>query len=245
MTFCVGMRLKEGIIGLADNLIITGNEAIRAKKVTSHKAGDNSFFLMTSGLRSARDKTITYLDEALEHTEEPLDRLYKAVNLFSKQLRRVKEEDGEALSDSGFPFNMYSIIGGQFENDPEPQLFLVYPQGNWINVGITSPYVIIGESKYGKPIIKRTLTYDTNLDTALRIAYLAFDSSRINAIDVDFPIDVIVYRANSFCLEQYSFTENELADISEWWQERLRKSAEEMPAEWVKKVLNGSPKSAP
>ncbi len=245
MTFCVGMRLKEGIIGLADNLIITGNEAIRAKKVTSHRAGDNSFFLMTSGLRSARDKAITYLDEALEHTEEPLDRLYKAVNLFSKQLRRVKEEDGEALSDSGFPFNMYSIIGGQFENDPEPQLFLVYPQGNWINVGITSPYVIIGESKYGKPIIKRTLTYDTNLDTALRIAYLAFDSSRINAIDVDFPIDVIVYRANSFCLEQYSFTENELADISEWWQERLRKSAEEMPAEWVKKVLNGSPKSAP
>ena len=135
--------------------------------------------------------------------EEPLDRIYKAVNLFSKQLRKVKEEDGEALSESGFTFNMYSIIGGQFEDDPEPQLFLVYPQGNWINVGTTSPYVIIGESKYGKPIIKRTLTYDTSLDTALRIAYLAFDSSRINAIDVDFPIDVIVYRTNSFYLEQY------------------------------------------
>ena len=244
MTFCVGMRLKEGIIGLADNLIITGNEAIRAKKVTTHKAGDNSFFLMTSGLRSARDKTITYLDEALDHSQESLDRLYKAVNIFSRELRRVKEEDGEALSESGFAFNMYSIIGGQFENDPEPQLFLVYPQGNWINVGTTSPYVIIGESKYGKPIIKRTLTYDTSLDVALRIAYLAFDSSRINAIDVDFPIDIIVYRSNSFSLEQYRFNENELADISDWWQERLRKSAEEMPAEWVRKILNRSPKSA-
>ncbi len=244
MTFCVGMRLKEGIIGLADNLIITGNEAIRAKKVTTHTAGDNSFFLMTSGLRSARDKTITYLDEALEHSQESLDRLYKAVNLFSRELRRVKKEDGEALSESGFPFNIYSIIGGQFENDPEPQLFLVYPQGNWINVGTTSPYVIIGESKYGKPIIKRTLTYDTSLDVALRIAYLAFDSSRINAIDVDFPIDLIIYRNNSFSLEQYRFNENELADISDWWQERLRKSAEEMPAEWVRKILNRSPKSA-
>lgn len=238
------MKLKEGIIGLADNLIITGNEAIRAKKVTTHRAGDNSFFLMTSGLRSARDKTITYLDEALEHSQEPLDRLYKAVNLFSRELRKVKEEDGEVLSESGFAFNMYSIIGGQFENDPEPQLFLVYPQGNWINVGTTSPYVIIGESKYGKPIIKRTLTHDTSLDVALRIAYLAFDSSRINAIDVDFPIDIIVYRSNSFSLEQYRFNENELADISEWWQERLRKSAEEMPAEWVRKILNRSPKSA-
>ena len=244
MTFCVGMRLKEGIIGLADNLIITGNEAIRAKKVTTHRAGDNSFFLMTSGLRSARDKTITYLDEALEHSQESLDRLYKAVNLFSRELRRVKKEDGEALSESGFPFNIYSIIGGQFENDPEPQLFLVYPQGNWINVGTTSPYVIIGESKYGKPIIKRTLTYDTSLDVGLRIAYLAFDSSRINAIDVDFPIDLIIYRNNSFSLEQYRFNENELADISEWWQERLRKSAEEMPAEWVRKILKRSPKSA-
>ena len=238
------MRLKEGIIGLADNLIITGNEAIRAKKVTTHRAGNNSFFLMTSGLRSARDKTITYLDEALECQEKPPDRLYKAVNLFSKELRRVKKEDGEALSESGFTFNIYSIVGGQFENDSEPQLFLVYPQGNWINVGTTSPYVIIGESRYGKPIIKRTLTYDTNLQTALRIAYLAFDSSRINAIDVDFPIDIVVYRNNSFSLEQYRFSENELSYISEWWQERLRKSAEEMPAEWVKKVLNGSPKSA-
>ena len=106
-------------------------------------------------------------------------------------------------------------------------------------------YVIIGESKYGKPIIKRTVTYDTSLDTALRIAYLAFDSSRINAIDVDFPIDVIVCKADSFCLEQYRFSENELADISQWWQERLIKSAEELPAEWVKKVLNGNSKSAP
>ena len=238
------MRLKEGIIGLADNLIITGNEAIRAKKVTSHKAGENSFFLMTSGLRSARDKTITYLDEALEESGENLDRLYKAVNLFSRQIRRVKKEDGKAISDSGIDFNIYSIIGGQFENDPEPQIFLVYPQGSWINVGTTSPYVIIGESKYGKPIIKRTLTYDTSLDTALKIAYLAFDSSRINAIDVDFPIDIIVYRTNSFCIEQYRFNENELADISKWWQDSLRRSAEEMPAQWVEKVLDGKLKSA-
>ena len=245
MTFCVGMKLKEGLLGLADSLIVTGNEAIKARKVTLHTAGSNSFFLMTSGLRSVRDKSITYLEEALEHTNGELDKLYKAVNLFSKQLRRVKEEDMEALSASNLHFNMYSIIGGQFENDPKPELYLVYPQGNWISVGTTSPYVIIGESKYGKPIIKRTLTHDTGMETALRIAYLAFDSSRINAVDVDFPIDIIVCRDGSFSLEQYTFSEHELADISRWWQEKLRKSAEEMPAEWVHKVLNGEPQSAP
>ncbi len=245
MTFCVGMRLKEGIIGLADTLIITGNEAIRAKKVTLHSVGKNSFFLMTSGLRSARDKTITYLDEALAHTDEQIDCLYKAVNLFSQQLRRVKKEDGEALEESGLTFNVYSIIGGQFEHDSEPQLFLVYPQGNWINVGTRSPYVIIGESKYGKPIIKRTLNYDTGLETALRIAYLAFDSSRINAIDVDFPVDIVICRDGSYGIEQYVFNEEELSSISQWWQERLRKSVEDMPAEWVEEVLGGKPRNAP
>ena len=65
MTFCVGMKLKEGILGLADSLIVTGNEAVKAKKATAHGEGKNTFFLMTSGLRSARDKSITYLDEAL------------------------------------------------------------------------------------------------------------------------------------------------------------------------------------
>lgn len=244
MTFCVGMKLKEGILGLADSLIVTGNEAVNAKKATSHGDGKNTFFLMTSGLRSVRDKSITYLDEALGDSQEELDRLYKAVNLYSRQIRRVKEEDGKSLCESGLEFNIHSIIGGQFENDPEPELFLVYPQGSWIRVETTSPYVIIGESKYGKPIIKRTLTHDTSMETALRIAYLAFDSSRINATDVDFPIDVIVCRAGSFSVEQYGFVENELADISDWWQESLRRSAEELPAEWVKKVFDGNPKNA-
>ena len=239
MTFCVGMKLKDGLVGLADTLIITGNEGITAKKISIFSDEKNCMFLMTSGLRSVRDKALTYFNESLNESEIHFDKVYKAVNAFANELRKVREEDIDALEETGLTFNLFTIIGGQFENDPEPKLFLLYPQGNWVEIGVRSPYVIIGETKYGKPIIKRTLTQQTSMETALKIAYLAFDSTRINAIDVDFPIDIVLYKPDSFEIHQYRKTSGELSDISKWWQERLRQSAEEIPAEWIKDLLDG------
>lgn len=238
MTFCVGMNLKQGLVGLSDTLIITGNESINARKITIHNSGNSPFFLMTSGLRSVRDKALTYFDEYLMETDEKYDKLYKAVNAFAEQLRRVRKEDNEGLEETGLNFNLYSIFGGQLENDEEPKLFLLYPQGNWVEVGIRSPYTIIGESKFGKPIIGRTLTYDTDLETALKIAYLAFDSTRANAINVDFPIDIVIMKHNSFHIEEYRLTMRDMLDISKWWQDSLRKSVQDLPSEWITELLN-------
>ena len=245
MTFCVGMSLKQGLIGLADTLIITGNESINAGKITINYSDDKHFFLMTSGLRSVRDKVLTYFEEYLEETEEKYDKLYKAVNAFATQLREVRKEDNEGLKETGLDFNLYSIFGGQMENDENPRLFLLYPQGNWVEAGIRTPYMIIGESKFGKPIIARTLTYDTNLETAAKIAYLAFDSTRINAIDVDFPIDIVIMKDKSYEIQEYRLTMRDMLDISKWWQERLRKSVQELSSEWTTELLyeNESKKS--
>ena len=91
--------------------------------------------------------------------EEQLDHLFKAVNLFATQVRRVAQEDRGSLQESGLSFDFSALIGGQFEHDKEHKLFLVYPQGNWIEVGQGTPYQIIGASGYGKPILDRTLKY--------------------------------------------------------------------------------------
>ena len=239
MTFCVGMNLKQGLVGLSDTLIITGNESINARKTTIHYSGNKPFFLMTSGLRSVRDKALTYFEEYLEETEEKYDKLYKVVNAFAEQMRKVRKEDIEGLKETGLSFNLHTIFGGQLENDEEPKLLLLYPQGNWVEVGIRSPYTIIGESKFGKPIIGRTLTYDTDLDTALKIAYLAFDSTRVNAIDVDFPIDIVIMKNKDYEIHEYRLTMRDMLDISKWWQERLRESVQELPSEWIIELLNG------
>ncbi|MGZ2993934.1 peptidase, partial [Pseudomonas aeruginosa] len=82
---------------------------------------------------------------------------------------------------------------GKLPEDPEPDLFLVYPEGNWIRVDQRTPYLSIGATAYGKPILDRALTTQTSLRAALKIAYLSFDSTRFSSADVGFPIDLATY----------------------------------------------------
>lgn len=237
MTFCAAFKIEEGLVGISDTRLTSGTERTTARKVTIHQHGKHSMFLMTSGLRSVRDKALTYFEEVAEESETNFDKLYKAVNAFATQVRRVAAEDKEALKESGLDFNLFSIVGGQLENDKEHKLYMLYPQGNWVEVGKGSPYFLIGESSYGKPIIDRVLRYESSMDMALKLAYLAFDSTRISAVDVDFPIDVVLYKRDSFEIVQHRFERQDLQHLPELWQESLRKSVEEMPNEWVNVAL--------
>lgn len=242
MTFCAAMKVKSGLVGIADTLVTTGTEAITARKVTIHQYGDRSLFLMTSGLRSVRDKALTYFDEVLEESEGKFDKLYKAVNAFAAQVRRVAEEDKGALEEAGFHFNLYSIIGGQLENDTEHKLYMLYPQANWVEVSQGTPYYLIGESSYGKPIMDRALDYNLNMETALQIGYLAFDATRTSAIDVDYPIDVVLYKADTYDIVEHRYDSDQLRMVSKWWQDTLREAIRNLPNGWAKDVfgkLNG------
>ena len=103
-------------------------------------------FLMTSGLRSVRDKAVTYFDEAIGESDQTFDKLFKAVNVFAAQIRRVSNEDKDALDKAGLIFDLHALVGGQLENDQEHKLYLIYPQGNWVEVSEGTPYCIIGET---------------------------------------------------------------------------------------------------
>ncbi|AMV72740.1 proteasome-type protease [Desulfuromonas carbonis] len=236
MTFCLGMRTSAGLVGIADTRITSGYEAITAKKVTIFHAEKSAMFLMTSGLRSVRDKALTYFEEFIEAQEVPFDRLYKAVNAFAEMIRKVAEEDQPALSKSGLIFDIHCLIGGQMARDAEPKLYLLYPQGNWVEVAKGTPYSIVGASGYGKPILDRTFTYDDPLNFALKVGILAFDSTRISATDVDLPVDVIMYEKDSFRIVEHRYGQEDLREISNWWMERLRSSIFELPSEWIDRI---------
>jgi putative proteasome-type protease len=237
VTFCLGMRVGEGLVGIADTRVTSGTEVITARKVSVHEHGGRTFFLMTSGLRSLRDKALTYFEEILEASDAEFDKLYKAVNAFSKQLRRVAEEDKEALTQGSYRFDLHALIGGQLRHDKEHKLYLIYPQGNWVEIGAGTPYCIIGESGYGKPILDRTLKFTDTIRYALKVGCLAFDSTRISAANVDFPIDVIIYEAHQQSILEHRYEKKDLLDISNWWQERLRQSVVELPYQWQEAVL--------
>jgi putative proteasome-type protease len=226
MTFCLGIRTREGLVAIADTRLTTGHEVMTARKLLSYTGKNHAMFLMTSGLRSIRDKTLTYFDEIMRQEEMPFDRLYKAANAFAQQLRIVAKEDKEHLEDSGFHFDMHCLMGGQMRGDPEPKLYLIYPQGNWVEIGIGSPYYIIGSSTYGKPVLDRTLDFEDPMRIALKIGCLAFDSTRISAADVDFPVDIALYRGGTFQIIEQRFTQRDLREVTGMWQERLRVAME-------------------
>jgi putative proteasome-type protease len=238
MTFCIGMKVRDGLIGIADTLVTSGVEWITAGKVSIIEREHHSMFIMTSGLRSVRDKAITYFNEVLEERDESFDKLYKAVNAFAEQVRRVSVEDQAALAEAGYNFNLNCIIGGQLENDREHRLYLLYPQGNWVEVAPGTPYYVIGESSYGKSLLDRALTYDTSMEIALKIGFLAFDATRIAATDVNFPVDAVLYLRDSYKIIQHRYKADELIPVSRWWQKRLIKSIENLPSQWTKAVID-------
>ena len=240
MTFCLGMKVHDGLIGIADTRITSGAERITAKKVTLHQHGKHSMFLMTSGLRSARDKALTYFEEVIGQTEV-FTQLYKAVNAFAMQVRRVAKEDKEALADAGLNFNLHALVGGQLEQDKEHKLYMIYPEGNWVEVSQNTPFYIIGESGYGKPILERLLDYDSDMKSALQTGFLAFNATITCAVDVDYPIDVVLYKRDTFEILETRYNKEDLLHVSNKWRDLLRRSVGELPLDWTDKILNKLP----
>src|SRR3954447_21692005 len=117
MTFCLGITVDQGLVGIADTRVVAGNECLVARKTATYQGPGFAFFIMHSGLRSARDKILLYFEDAFARETMTRERLFKVVNLYAKQVRRVSEEDGLALRNGDLKFNAYALIGGQMAGD--------------------------------------------------------------------------------------------------------------------------------
>jgi putative proteasome-type protease len=231
MTYCLGIKVKEGLLAIADTRITSGTEITVKKKITVEQKDHFSLFIMTSGLRSVRDKAIVYFTELMETKE--FTKLYKAVNAFGEQVKRVAREDKDSLEKAGFKFDLSTIIGGQLSGDDEHKLFLLYPEGNWVELGQGAPYVIIGNSGHGKAILNRTLDEDSSLKLSLKTGFLSFDSTRVSSNNVDFPIDVALYRKDSFHIIEKRYEKKDLEYISTQWAEELKSALDHISEDWM------------
>jgi putative proteasome-type protease len=238
MTFCLGITVEQGLIAIADTRLVAGNECLVARKTASYQGPGFAFFVMTSGLRSLRDRTLLYFEEAFARESGARDRLYRVVNLYAQQVRRVALEDAAALERAELRFNMFSLVGGQMAGDSAHRLYLIYPEGNWVEIGPDTPYQIIGASGFGKPILERSVTSSDSMQYAFKVGLLAFDATRLCVADVDFPMDVILYSRGSFELVEQRYQAEELREISNWWQERMRRSVQDLPSGWIEAAFS-------
>ncbi len=231
MTYCLGIKVKEGLVAIADTRITSGTDTSIKVKILTEQKDKYSIFIMTSGLRSIRDKAIIYFKELIGRDE--YNKMFKVVNAFGEQVRRVAQEDKAYLEKSGFKFDLHTIIGGQLKDDEEHKLFLLYPEGNWVELGYGAPFVVVGNSGHGKAILNRTLNDDSSMKLALKTGFLSFDSTRVSSNNVDFPIDVVLYKKGSFKMAEHRYEKKDLENVSAQWAEELKMALQNIPEEWM------------
>jgi len=201
MTYCVGLCLKDGLVFLSDTRTNAGVDQIGTfRKMTLFQKDQNRFFALMSAGNLAVSQAVK---EILLQGQ-----LFNGLNLWNVQsthdaavvigeaVKQVYERDHKALEKAGLEFNCNFIFGGQIKGE-RPRLFNIYSAGNFIEATPETCYFQIGESKYGKPILDRVITFDTPLNLATKCALISMDSTLKSNISVGLPLDLLVYEKNS------------------------------------------------
>ena len=143
MTYCLTIKIKDGLIALADCRVTSGTEVTTARKVLVLTAGAGKFFIMSSGLRSVRDKVVAYVEREIAQNPNQNNMLV-IINLFTRCMRQAEREDRVRLEQSGLLYNAHAIVGGMMPGDKEPTAYMVYPEANWVEVDHRTPFLAIG-----------------------------------------------------------------------------------------------------
>jgi putative proteasome-type protease len=243
VTYCVGLLLDAGLVFLADSRTSAGVDQVSTfRKVTVfQRRKDRVLVLMSSGNLAISQSVVSLMHEHREAaagtTIDSVPNMFEAARYVGDVLREVHRRDAAALKDHGVEFNANFILGGQIGGEV-PRLFSLYPAGNFIEATPDTPYMQIGESKYGKPIIDRVVTRSTSLAQAAKCALISMDSTMQSNISVGLPLDLICVKRDS--LQVHSHV-NIDADheyfrlIRSRWGESLRHAFHAMPdPEWLR-----------
>ncbi|MGB0124849.1 MAG: peptidase [Silvibacterium sp.] len=236
MTYCVGIKTHEGLVLAADSRSNAGHDQVNVcrKMYTFAKPGERAFAILASGSLSLTQSAITLLRQDFNAGKglATAETFYDAVRVVGEYVRRVAEVDRAALEKDDYNFNIHLIIGGQIKGEP-PQLYLVYPQGNPLMVTNETPFLQIGEFKYGRPILERGLVYSrTSLESAALYALLSFDATLRSNVTVGPPIEILIYRNNQLEFDEYcSFEADDpqMLGIHKQWERALRSAVEALP----------------
>jgi len=201
VTYCVGVKLAEGLIFASDSRTHAGvdNYATFCKMTVFERAGDRVIALLSSGGLAATQTVINVLRQRAALDPPHLwsvGSMFDVANLVSDAMRDIERRDSAYLESSGLSFNASFILGGQIAGE-EMRLFRIYAEGNFIEAGIDTPFLQTGEAKYGKPILDLAVTAAASLDDATKCVLVSFDSTMISNLSVGHPIDLLCYARDS------------------------------------------------
>lgn len=252
MTYCLGMLCRSGAVFLSDSRTSAGmdNITMRSKMRIFEKPGDRVICIMSSGNLSLTQATLAMLDEDLvlgdgdPRKKHIMNRqtFYETVRYIGSKVRAVEKRDRAALEADGFSFNINLIVGGQIAG-MSPEIHLIYPQGNSIHATRDSPFLQIGEAKYGKPILDRGFSFETKLNDAVKFGVVSLDATMKSNVSVGPPVDILCYKKDSLQANRRArLAEDDpyLEEIGRKWGEGVIQLVRQMPeAEFGKRPSLG------
>jgi putative proteasome-type protease len=233
MTYCCGILVRDGLVMIGDTRTNAGldNVSTFRKLHVFEEPGKRVMALASAGNLSLSQSVISLLNEGIENPETgALERLTDAPSMFQaaqrigRAVRIIHQNDAAALKESELEFDVSFLFGGQIEGR-RLRLFMIYSAGNFIECTVDTPYLQIGEHKYGKPILDRAVRFDTDLYDALKIGLISMDSTMRSNLAVGLPIDLAIIRRDTIRAElNYRIEPGEpyFTDLRERWSEALR-----------------------
>jgi len=201
VTYCVGVKLEEGLILASDSRTHAGvdNYARFCKMTVFERAGDRVLVLLSSGGLAATQAVISMLRRRAAGEPPHLytvTSIFDVANLVADAMRDLERRDGPHLESGGLSFNASFILGGQIAGE-EMRLFRIYAEGNFIEAGTDTSFLQTGEAKYGKPILDLAVTPSATLEDATKCVLVSFDSTMLSNLSVGMPIDLLCYARDS------------------------------------------------
>jgi putative proteasome-type protease len=241
VTYCLGIITKYGLIIAADSRTNAGVDYISTyqKLFNLSLPGERVIFICTSGNLSVTQGMLLMVQKDLRVPEDSnihtLPTFYDIARYLGGKIRQIQEQDRPYLKQDGIECKCTILLGGQIKGQP-PELYMIYSQGNCIHASPQTPFMQIGETKYGKPILDRILTFDTPLDMAAKSALLSIDSTMKSNISVGPPIHLVMYEKDSLKIEHQIKLDSRsayLLQIRRQWENSLKEAFDRIPEiEW-------------
>jgi putative proteasome-type protease len=240
MTYCCGILVRDGLVMIADTRTNAGldNVSTFRKLHVFGVPGQRIMALASSGNLSLSQSVVSTLIEGIENPEtKEIETLLNAPTMFQgaqrigQAIRRVHKLEGAALEAADVQFDVSFLFAGQIKGE-RMRLFMIYSAGNFIECTTDTPYLQIGEHKYGKPVLDRAITYGVDLYDALKIGLISMDSTMRSNLGVGMPIDVLLVRPDVLDADlDYRIEAGEpyFHDLRSRWSAALRAAHQNIP----------------
>lgn len=239
MTYCVALRLNRGLVFMSDTRTNAGLDNISTyRKMFSWSAdGETTITILTAGNLATTQSVVSLIDERMKAPGErnpsilTLPSMYQVARLVGQTLKEVIGMHAQTGQKADTTFNASIIVGGQVKGS-EPRLFLIYPEGNFIEAGLDTPFLQIGETKYGRPILVRAFDPDMSFEAAVKLLLVSFDSTIKANLSVGLPIDMQIYERDTLKLgmqRRVKWDDPYFQKISLGWGDALKRAFDSLP----------------